>query len=67
MKTEVEEAMKLFEKDISEKEHIMTDIQKQLDDIKAVNVSFCSKLQVGSVNVSSSSSFDRYFCLIRWK
>ncbi|BFZ17211.1 hypothetical protein BsWGS_20250 [Bradybaena similaris] len=45
MKTEVEEAMKLLEKDISEKEHIMTDIQKQLDDIKAVNVSFCSKLQ----------------------
>ncbi|XP_033124545.1 RUN and FYVE domain-containing protein 2-like isoform X2 [Anneissia japonica] len=45
MKTEMEMAMKLLEKDIHEKQDTIVTLRKQLEDIKAINLDLFTKLQ----------------------
>ncbi|CAH2276783.1 RUN and FYVE domain-containing 1 isoform X4 [Pelobates cultripes] len=45
MKTEMEIAMKLLEKDIYEKQDTLVTLRKQLDDVKAINLQICQKFQ----------------------
>ena len=49
MKTEMEMALRLLEKDIHEKQDTMISLRKQLDDIKAINLEMYNKLQVGDI------------------
>ncbi|XP_018106044.1 RUN and FYVE domain containing 1 L homeolog isoform X2 [Xenopus laevis] len=44
MKTEMEMAMKLLEKDIHEKQDTLVVLRKQLDDVKAINLQMCQKV-----------------------
>lgn len=44
----MEEAMKLMEKDVHEKQDTVISLRKQLDDIKSINLEMYKKLQVGS-------------------
>lgn len=46
MKTEMEVAMKLLEKDIREKETTILSLSRQLDEIKLINLELFKKLQV---------------------
>ena len=47
MKTEMEVALRLLEKDIHEKQDTVVGLRTQLDDIKAINLELYNKLQVG--------------------
>jgi len=49
MKSEMEVAMKLLEKDIHEKQGVIVSLQKQLDEIKQINLEMFRKLQVQRV------------------
>lgn len=55
MKTEMEVALRLLEKDIHEKQDTVIGLRKQLDDIKTINLDLYSKLQVGSNSTSAIS------------
>lgn len=46
MKSEMEVAMKLLEKDIHEKQDTIISLRRQLDDIKQINLEMYKKLQV---------------------
>lgn len=46
MKTEMEVAMKLLEKDIHEKQNTIISLRKQLEEIKLINLEMFKKLQV---------------------
>lgn len=46
MKTEMEVAMKLLEKDIHEKQDTIISLRRQLDEIKLINLEMFKKLQV---------------------
>ena len=46
MKSEMEVAMKLLEKDIHEKQDTIVSLRRQLDDIKQINLEMYRKLQV---------------------
>lgn len=46
MKSEMEVAMKLLEKDIHEKQDTIVSLRRQLDDIKLINLEMYKKLQV---------------------
>lgn len=46
MKTEMEMALRLLEKDIHEKQDNIISIRKQLEDIKKLNLEMYNKLQV---------------------
>ena len=43
----MEEAMKLLEKDVHEKQDTVISLRKQLDEIKSINLEMYRKLQVG--------------------
>ncbi|XP_053319303.1 RUN and FYVE domain-containing protein 1 [Spea bombifrons] len=45
MKAEMEIAMKLLEKDIHEKQDTLVVLRQQLDDVKAINLQMCQKVQ----------------------
>ncbi|XP_056372511.1 RUN and FYVE domain-containing protein 1 isoform X2 [Hyla sarda] len=45
MKTEMEMAMKLLEKDIHEKQDTLVVLRKQLDDVKSINLQMCQKVK----------------------
>lgn len=47
MKTEMEVALRLLEKDIHEKQDSVIGLRKQLSDIKTINLEMYNKLQVG--------------------
>lgn len=46
MKSEMEVAMKLLEKDIHEKQDTIISLRRQLEDIKLINLEMYKKLQV---------------------
>lgn len=46
MESEMEVAMKLLEKDIHEKQDVIISLQRQLDEIKSINLEMYKKLQV---------------------
>lgn len=46
MRSEMEVAMKLLEKDIHEKQDTVISLRRQLDDIKQINLEMYKKLQV---------------------
>lgn len=46
MKSEMEVAMKLLEKDIHEKQDTIISLRRQLDEIKLINLEMYKKLQV---------------------
>ncbi|XP_018428696.1 PREDICTED: RUN and FYVE domain-containing protein 1, partial [Nanorana parkeri] len=46
IKTEMEMAMKLLEKDIHEKQDTLIVLRKQLDDVKSINLQMCQKVIV---------------------
>lgn len=46
MKSEMEVAMKLLEKDIHEKQDTIISLRRQLDEIKLINLELYTKLQV---------------------
>lgn len=48
LKAEMEVAMKLLEKESREKQENIVSLQKQLDDIKIINLEMYKKLQVRS-------------------
>ncbi|KAG9490890.1 hypothetical protein GDO78_006300 [Eleutherodactylus coqui] len=45
LKTEMEMAMKLLEKDIHEKQDTLVVLRKQLDDVKSINLQMCQKVK----------------------
>ncbi|RWS24352.1 RUN and FYVE domain-containing protein 2-like protein [Leptotrombidium deliense] len=45
LKNEMESAVKLLEKDVHEKQETIISLKRQLDDIKAINIQMCNKLQ----------------------
>ena len=47
MKTEMEVALRLLEKDIHEKQDSVVALRGQLDEVKAINLELYNKLQVG--------------------
>ena len=49
MKSEMEVAMKLLEKDIYDKQDTITSLRRQLDDIKQINLEMYRKLQVTNI------------------
>lgn len=46
IKSEMEVAMKLLEKDIHDKQDTIVSLRRQLDDIKQINLEMYKKLQV---------------------
>ncbi len=46
LKTEMEMAMRLLEKDIHEKQDTIISLRKQLDDIKTINIDLYNRVQV---------------------
>lgn len=56
MKTEMEIAMKLLEKDTHEKQDTLVALRQQLEDVKAINLQMFHKVQVsvGFVSISQS-------------
>lgn len=67
MKSEMEVAMKLLEKDIHEKQDTIISLRRQLDEIKLINLEMYRKLQVTSCTIFSSfivmrcASYSRFF------
>lgn len=55
MKTEMEVALRLLEKDIHEKQDTVIGLRKQLDDIKTINLDLYNKLQVGNGSTSTNT------------
>lgn len=53
LKAEMEVAMKLLEKESREKQENIVSLQKQLDDIKMINLEMYKKLQVRYGNKSN--------------
>lgn len=53
MKSEMEVAMKLLEKDIHEKQDTIISLRRQLDDIKLINLEMYKKLQVVQLAMSN--------------
>ena len=47
MKTEMEIAMKLLEKDTHEKQDTLVALRQQLEEVKAINLQMFHKVQVG--------------------
>lgn len=54
MKTEMEIAMKLLEKDTHEKQDTLVALRQQLEEVKAINLQMFHKVQVGIGFVSTS-------------
>lgn len=54
MKTEMEIAMKLLEKDTHEKQDTLVALRQQLEEVKAINLQMFHKVQVGVSFVSHS-------------
>ena len=52
MKTEMEIAMKLLEKDTHEKQDTLVALRQQLEEVKAINLQMFHKAQVGAGFVS---------------
>lgn len=51
MKTEMEIAMKLLEKDTHEKQDTLVALRQQLEEVKAINLQMFHKVQVGSASL----------------
>ena len=58
MKSEMEVAMKLLEKDIHEKQDTIISLRRQLDDIKQINLEMYKKLQVKKYFAKDSYNCD---------
>lgn len=52
MKTEMEIAMKLLEKDTHEKQDTLVALRQQLEEVKAINLQMFHKVQVGVGSMS---------------
>lgn len=63
MKTEMEIAMKLLEKDTHEKQDTLVALRQQLEDVKAINLQMFHKVQVGVGFVSVSQTWLPTACL----
>ncbi|CAN2390561.1 RUN and FYVE, partial [Pristimantis euphronides] len=55
MKTEMEMAMKLLEKDIHEKQDTLVVLRKQLDDVKSINLQMCQKVKEAEIDLQNKS------------
>ncbi|XP_075712490.1 RUN and FYVE domain-containing protein 1-like isoform X2 [Rhinoderma darwinii] len=53
MKTEMEMAMKLLEKDIHEKQDTLVVLRKQLNDVKSINLQMCQKVKEAEVTLQN--------------
>lgn len=52
MKTEMEIAMKLLEKDTHEKQDTLVALRQQLEEVKAINLQMFHKVQVSAAHVA---------------
>ncbi|KAM4039972.1 RUN and FYVE domain-containing protein 1-like isoform 2-T2 [Anomaloglossus baeobatrachus] len=64
MKTEMEMAMKLLEKDIHEKQDTLVILRKQLDDVKSINLQMCQKFKESEIAFQNKSD---QLCLLQAK
>ncbi|XP_040298618.1 RUN and FYVE domain-containing protein 1-like [Bufo bufo] len=64
MKTEMEMAMKLLEKDIHEKQDTLVVLRKQLDDVKSINLQMCEKVKEAEMALQNKSE---QLCLLQAK
>lgn len=55
MKTEMEMAMKLLEKDIHEKQDTLVVLRKQLDDVKSINLQMCQKVKEAEIDLQNKN------------
>lgn len=58
MKTEMEIAMKLLEKDTHEKQDTLVALRQQLEEVKAINLQMFHKVQVGADSVCLAQPCD---------
>lgn len=64
MKTEMEIAMKLLEKDTHEKQDTLVALRQQLEEVKAINLQMFHKVQVGIGFVPTSQPGS--CCRLQW-
>ncbi|XP_044136852.1 RUN and FYVE domain-containing protein 1-like isoform X2 [Bufo gargarizans] len=64
LKTEMEMAMKLLEKDIHEKQDTLVVLRKQLDDVKSINLQMCEKVKEAEMALQNKSE---QLCLLQAK
>lgn len=69
MKTEMEIAMKLLEKDTHEKQDTLVALRQQLEEVKAINLQMFHKVQVrtGLMSVPLPSVVAFQCCLPSWR
>lgn len=64
MKTEMEIAMKLLEKDTHEKQDTLVALRQQLEEVKAINLQMFHKVQVGVGFVCVPQSYSLASCCL---
>lgn len=62
MKTEMEIAMKLLEKDTHEKQDTLVALRQQLEEVKAINLQMFHRVQVGAGRIRTMAQSSAAVC-----